>query len=318
MANTPTFSDEQLTELASISFDFLCQRRVTDFVSVDQIIEAIDLGSEPGQVQKFQKRFVIPQRERLVALAKKSTVKAGAWLPAAARDEFLAMLGQPAPLPKKWVEEAVASERVRDEVKAMLQDTLTGFIAKATAGLGEATPPAVGGAIGRLAKNFAATSKGLLGGLGDTIQKQLQERVRDFVDGSVSAIQRRIAEKLTSDETSAQMGKRRRETFLKALEWDEAQIARWVEEQPNATFDRLLPAIVQHNAARAELRAAVKGEVEVILRDLERQTLGELLDELGLRAWARQGTLAAGLPLLRAFTGGEAFASWWGGVAQTP
>jgi hypothetical protein len=311
MANVPSFSDEQLRELAYLAFDHLCQQRVSGFLSVEQILEAIDKGCEPERVKRFQQRYVQPQRARLIERAKKSTIKLGAWLPDQARDEIAAMLGQPAPLPKRWVEDAVASERVRDEVKSMLHDTLTGFVSKATAGLGEATPPAVGGAIGRLTKNFAAASKGILGGLGDTIQKQLQEKVRDFVDGSVTAIQRRIADKLTSDETAAQMGKRRRKTFLQALEWDEAKVARWVEKQHNEKIEALLPTIVQHNAARAELRDAVKEEVAAVLAELETQTLGELLDELGLRAWARQGTAQAGVPLLREFLASGGFAAWW-------
>ena len=311
MASAPTFSDEQLRDLSYQAFDFLCQRRVSDFVSTDQIVEAIDKGCEPERVKRFQERFVEPQRTRLVERARKSTVKLGAWLPDGARDEIAAMLGEPAPLPRRWVEDAVASERVREEVKAMLHDTLTGFVSKATAGLGEATPPAVGGAIGRFTKNFAAAGKGLLGGLGDTIQKQLQEKVRDFVDGSVAAIQRRIADKLTSEETSAQLGKRRRDAFLKALAWDEAKVARWMEQQPHGRIAALAPSIVQHNAARAELREAVRDEVAAVLAELEKQTLGELLDELGLRGWAREGSAKAGVPLLRGFFATEGFGAWW-------
>lgn len=318
MADAPTFTDEQLDELARLSFDFLCQRRVADFISVDQVIEAIDAGSEPARVQRFQERFVAPARARLLALAKKSALTAGVWLPDGVRDELATLLSEPMPLPKAWVDEAIASERVREEVKALLHDTLTGFIAKATAGLGEATPSAVGGAIGRLSKNFAAASKGLLGGLGDTLQKQLQERVRDFVDGSVAAIQRRIAEKLTSDDTSTRMGKQRRDAFLKSQAWTEAEIARWVEQLPNAQLDRMVPAIVRHNSARAALRDAVRAEVVATLDDLNKQTIGELLDELGLRSWAQRGTAQAGRPLLRDFTRGEAFASWWQKATGSP
>ncbi|MCS6899935.1 MAG: hypothetical protein RMJ98_10520 [Myxococcales bacterium] len=311
MAHIPSFSDEQLLALSYLAFDHLCQQRVSHFLSTEQILEAIDKGCEPERVKKFQQRFVRPQRARLLEWAKHSKVKLKDWLPEQVRDEIAAMLGQPAPLPKSWVEDAVASERVREEVKAMLHDTLTSFVSKATAGLGEAAPPAVGGAIGRLTKNFAAASKGLLGGLGHTLQKQLQEKVRDFVDGSVAAIQRRIADKLTSDETAIQMGKRRKKAFLQALEWDEAQMARWMEQQPSNRIDALLPILVQHNAARAELREAVKSEVAAVLAELETQTLGELLDELGLRAWAREGSARAGVPWLRGFFATEGFVAWW-------
>jgi hypothetical protein len=303
-----------------LAFDFLCQRRVSDFLSTDQILAAIDQGSDRERVVRFQERFVKPQRQRLLERARKSTIQLGSWLPAGARDELAAMLGEPAPLPRSWVEDAVASERVREEVKAMLHDTLTGFVSKATAGLGEATPPAVGGAIGRLTKNFAAAGKGLLGGLGDTLQKQLQEKVRDFVDGSVSAIQRRIADKLTSEETAVHMGKRRRDAFLKALSWEEARVARWMEKEKRSgdRLDALLPAIVQHNAARAELREVVKEEVAAVLEELNRQTLGELLDELGLRDWARKGTVRAGIPLLQAFFASEGFGAWWSEAVPGP
>lgn len=311
MADVPSFSDEQLRELSYQAFDFLCQRRVSEFLSTEQIMEVVEEGCKPERVQHFRERFVAPRRRRIIELAKNSQIKLAAWLPESARDEIAAMLGQPAPLPKRWVEDAVASERVREEVKAMLHDTLTGFITKATAGLGEATPPAVGGAIGRFTKNFAAASKGLLGGLGETIQKQLQERVRDFVDGSVAAIQRRIADKLTSEETSALLGKRRRETFLKALTWEESKVGRWMEKQPRERIEAMIPVIVQHNAARTELRDTVRGEVTEVLAELEKQTIGELLDELGLRTWARDGSAKAGVSLLRDFFATEGFASWW-------
>lgn len=311
MGSVPAFSDEQMQKLAGLAFDFLCEQRVSSFLSVEQVLEAIDKGGEPERVARFQERFLKPQRGRLIELARKSPVKVGAWLPGDVRDELLAMLGEPAPLPKKLVEEAVASERVRDEVKAMLQDTLTSFINKAVGGVSDATPAAVGGAIGRLTKNFAAASKGILGGLGDTLQKQLQEKVRDFVDGSVTAVQKRIAEKLTSPETAAMVGKQRRKMILGALEEGERDVAAWIAKQPNDRIDAMVPKLVQHNLARAELRDAIRGEVGVVLEELSKQTLGELLDELGLRAWARAGTIQAGGPLLRNFCGSEAFAAWW-------
>lgn len=308
---TPAFTDEQLRELSLLSFDFLCQRRLTEFVDVAQIMAAVEAAATPERVGHAQGRWVGPQRARLIERAKKSGVKLGAWLPAAARDELAAALGEPAPLPRSWVEEAIGSERVRDEVKTLLHDTLTGFVSKATSGLGEAAPPVVGGALGALRKNLAAASKGVLGGLGESVQRQLQERVEHFVDGSVAAVQRKITERLLSDDTAAQMGKRRRAAFLKALEWDEGKVARWVEKQTNPKLEGLAPAIIQHNLARAELREAIEGEVRAQLEELGKQTIGELLDEAGLREWARQGSERAGVPLLRDFTASEGFAGWW-------
>ncbi|RYE88793.1 MAG: hypothetical protein EOO75_12910, partial [Myxococcales bacterium] len=129
---SPAFTDEQLRELSLLSFDFLCQRRLTEFIDVAQIMAAVEATTTTGRVEQAQGRWLGPQRARLIERAKKSGVKLGAWLPAAARDELAAALGEPAPLPRAWVEEAIGSERVRDEVKTLLHDTLTGFVNKAT------------------------------------------------------------------------------------------------------------------------------------------------------------------------------------------
>jgi histone H3/H4 len=318
MATSPGFTEAQLSELAGLAFDFLCTRRVTDFVSVDEIMAAIDPPLEAARVQRFQERFVRPQRARLIERAKKSSIKVGAWLPDAVRDEIAALAGQPAPLPPRIVDEAIASERVRDEVKAMLQDTLSSFITKATSGVSDATPSALRGALSRGAFNIASASKGLLGGIGDQIQKQLQEKVRDFVDGSVSAVQKRIADKLKSSETSAMLGKRRREAFLQALGQTEAEVAALIERGPQEQIERMVPQILQHNRARAELREAIRAEVEAVLAELATQTVGELLDEVGLRDWARQGTLARGAVVLGDFTRTPGFAAWWAAVHPAP
>ena len=91
-----------------------------------------------------------------------------------------------------------------------------------------------------------------------------------------------------------------------------------VERGPHERIERLVPLIIQHNQARAELRATVKSEVEAVLQELGTQTLGELLDELGLRSWARQGTLARGAAVLGEFSRTEGFAAWWSAVHAAP
>jgi hypothetical protein len=70
-----------------------------------------------------------------------------------------------------------------------------------------------------------------------------------------------------------------------------------------------LPSVVAHNLARAEVRAALREELAAAVAELTQQTVGELLDELGLRALAREAMRAQGLPLARAFVASPAFAA---------
>jgi hypothetical protein len=63
----------------------------------------------------------------------------------------------------------------------------------------------------------------------------------------------------------------------------------------------MVPAIVAHNLARAEFRHAMTAEIDAVLADLERNTVGELLDELGLRETVQKWFHERATPIVRAF-----------------
>jgi hypothetical protein len=311
----PVLNDAQLRALAELGWLVIRGRRASDFVEVEPLIAAIDEALTESRIAKVHGRFVVPGRARVLARAKQSEIKVGAWLPEAVRGPIADALGEPAPLPKKAVEQMVGSEKVRDEVRSMLQDAISGFIKRA---LGNEDEKGGGGglrgALGRGALGFAAAGKGLLGGLGDQMQKQLQDKVRDFVDGSVATMQARIVDKLTSEETAKMLGKRRRAFFLETLERTEAQIAKTVEQQQPERLDPLVPKIVAHNAARAELREVVIAESKAVLAELSTQTLGELVDELGLDAHVRAWIDRHAVSLMAEIAARPEFAEWWKGV----
>jgi hypothetical protein len=81
-----------------------------------------------------------------------------------------------------------------------------------------------------------------------------------------------------------------------------------VRKTPWDALDAMLPSLIAHNLARAELRAAVRDELAAVVAELSTQTIGELLDELGLRAQAAEAVRVHGLPLARAFAQTPEFA----------
>ncbi|MEI8258360.1 MAG: hypothetical protein WCJ30_22010, partial [Deltaproteobacteria bacterium] len=151
----------------------------------------------------------------------------------------------------------------------------------------------------------------LFGGIGEGIQQQLQDRVRDFVDSSVTTVQKRIADRIASEEVARSLGQHRRKAFLGLLEKTEADAAKTVMRAPNDKIDAMIPAIVAHNLARPAVREAIEAEARAALEELSKQTVGELLDEIGLRNVARESLHAHGLPLARAFVATAGFDAWW-------
>jgi hypothetical protein len=295
--------DAALARFLDAVFAFVCERRVAEFVDVDRLLVAVDAATAPSRTARMVERLVKPMRVRVLDRLRASSLPLGVWLPDPVRDALAAMLAEPAPIPRALVDKVVADEHVRDSARAMLQEALSSFIHKAFS----VTPGGRGlrGVIGLGAR----AAGGLFGGFGEEIQRQLEERVRDFVDGGVGMMQQRVAQKLTSDDTARLLGKRRRAAFLDALGQPESILARLTKKTPWAALDAMVPAIVAHNWARAEVRGHLRDEVAAVVAELSTQTIGELLDELGLRALVGEAVRAHGVPLARAFVSSPQFAS---------
>ena len=285
--------DADLLALLDDSFERLCAQPVETFLDPEGALATLDLLGDPERVAGFNERVMVPLRDRLLDRAAKSDVKLRDWLPDEAAARIVERAGRPRPLPPKMVDELVASERVRDGVKATLTESLTSFVQKASAGGGAA---AVGGGMLRGALSFGAKAAGkMLGGVGEEIQRQLMDRVGDFVDGAMSNVQQRIAERLKSEETSRALGKRWGAGVAKALEGTEANGAKRLRRVAWAEIDAMAPAVVAHNAQRAALRAALAEELVAVGADLAGETVGSLLDAAGLREmahaqWRRLGS----------------------------
>ena len=307
-------NDAALQELLDLVVSHVFTRPLSDFVDVDRVLDAVTVAATPERLARAQERWLIPLRQRMLDRARGSTVTLRQWLPDDVAVTVAEALGEPAPLPRTLVDEMVASERVREGVRAMLQETLTSFVAKAT-GTGDANEGAgrggLRGALGWGARAVVASGKGLMAGLGDEIQRQLQDRARDFVDSAVGSVQNRIAERLKSDDTARALGKRRRRWFEGVLAKTESEATRGLHRAPTDRFDQLVPRVIAHNVARAELRSLVRDEMALALQTLSARTMGELLDEAGLRQAVHDGAREIGLPWMKSFVATDGFTAWW-------
>ncbi len=280
--------------LCDEAFDFACTRPLGDFLDPDEILGAIDTLATPAAVGVLQRRFLLPARGRLLAVARASAVPLGAWLPGPMRDALASLLGAPAKVPRAVVAELESSPEVKEAVRAMLLESLTAVVRKATSG-GK-------GVLGFGARMAGAAGKSLFGGLGEELGARLEERVREFVDTGTTLVTRRMGERLTSDATSAMLGKRRRRAFLEFADKPERVVGEALGAVPWQLFDLFAPALVAHNWARAEVRKAVEAEVRAQVTAIAEVPLGTLLEELGLTEQTREWLRAHGAPLLIAFT----------------
>jgi hypothetical protein len=309
--SSPELDDAAIAGFLDAAFDFVCTRPLSDLMDPEKILPALDEALKPERVKDFQTRVGRPVRERLLERADKSALTMRAWLPKDVADRLDEQLGHPAKVPQTIIDDVVASEKVRDAVRAMLSEALTNFVAKATGG-DTAAGQGIRGALG-----FAkAAGKGLLGGLGEEIQKRMQERVKDFVDASVASVQRRIAERLSSDETAKALGKRRQEAFRKFLDTPEPKAAKAIRGSDPDAIDREVPHVVAHNLAREEVRTALREELTLVVAELSKESIGVHLERAGIQEHARAAVRAHGVALGRAFVSTPAFQAWRGSLGH--
>lgn len=311
-------TEDQLDRLLDLAFDFVCERPLSDFVRAEDIVKGLDQVAQPSRIARLVERLVAPSRQRLLALAGASPLHLSAWMPEATQQVLAELLGQPLRLPKTEVERAVGSERVRDAVRKMLEEAFTTFIDKAFSGAPIGTKGGVGKLLGLGVKTATAAGKGvfdaLTGGLTEELRRQLASRLRDFVDLGVELVQRRLVERLTSEETSRQLGQARKKFFLDTLARSEAESARSIAKAPFAIFDALIPGLVEHNFQRLEVRAALVAEIDAALQELSTQSTGEFLTELGLKDQARELLHQRARPLIQKFVSDPRFSAWLGAV----
>lgn len=306
----PDLDDALLTELLDLGFDHACTRPVSELIDSGRVLAALDALVEPERATRWQKRLWVPLRERVIARASKSAVTFGQWLPADTAEKLRALAGRPAPIPRAWIDEAVGSEKVRDAVRTMLSETLTSFVQKASSTLSDNKSAGAGGLRGAIGWGARAAGS-VLGSVGEEIQTRLQDRVRDFVDGAVANVQSRIAERLRSEETAKGLGKRRLKAFEKALTTTEAEATKNAHKTPWADLDAETPKVIAHNLARPEAREALRADLDAALQEIGAETLGSLLDDLGLRDAMRDAMHAVALPGLRALVRTDGFEAWW-------
>lgn len=268
-------------------FDRVCALRARDLVDADRALDALDVVAHTERAGRLAARFAIPLRERVLTRMAGSDVTLGAWLPDDVRAAARAEAAKPLPLPRRAVEDAVGSEKVRDAVRTMLQESLTNFVQKAGSALNERGGGGGGALRGVLGFGAKAAGK-VLGGIGEEIQHQLQDRVRDFVDGAVASVQARIVERLTSDDTAKALGARRQKVFDTVAATPEREAARRLRKADWPRIDAEGPRVLAHNVARPEVRAFVRDELTQLAADLGDETVGDVLDAFGLREHARE------------------------------
>ena len=168
---------------------------------------------------------------------------------------------------------------VEDLLRELLVGALQGFASACVLRYG------LERAVGRL-RNLKRVSEGMLGGLGAEIERQAEQRAKDFVDTILSSVVAQAADDLCDPDKAEDYGRFRAHLLDQLLDTPLAELKR---EADKLDTDTLVDTAVEMAGVMADsehLEAQISSIIQIGLETIGEQSAGQLLDDAGVTdAW---------------------------------
>lgn len=169
-----------------------------------------------------------------------------------------------------------------------VEDLLRELLVGALQGFAKRLRPAVPGserAVGRL-RSLKRVSEGMLGGLGAEIERQAEQKAKDFVDTILSSVVAQAADDLCDPDKAEDYGRFRAHLLDQLLDTPLAELKR---EADKLDTDTLVDTAVEMAGVMADsehLEAQISSIIQIGLETIGEQSAGQLLDDAGVTdAW---------------------------------
>jgi len=244
-------------------------------------------------------------RERIVAL--QATVPDGTlrdYVPEAVVPPIRDIVIRPITPDRAMVGRLIEHGAVESLLRELLVNALQGFARRLR-------PSVPGGdrAANRL-RSLKRVGEGMLGGLGAEIERQAEQKAKDFVDSILSSVIAQAADDLCDPKKAESYGRFRGHLLDQLLETPFTDL--------NREFNKLDPDTLVSTAAAAARalaeREGLEGEIEAViivaLTGIGDKTAGQILEEAGMADTWRAEVEIRAAELARSFAATDAFGTW--------
>jgi hypothetical protein len=216
---------------------------------------------------------------------------------------------RPLPLDPKLVMALADQPATRALVRDLLQTTLTNFVKQASNTVQESR--VLGGVMSRARGLVSATmAGGIIAAVGESLNQEAERRVRDFVDGAVSATLQQVVGQVTDPRHEPSYGALRQGVVDSALRLPVAQwVAQSVAAAPHRRALGLLRAVRQAANTPGFLDWVAQG-IRLIEPADSKATVQTLLEAAGALVPVRRAAIELLKQELQPFVESAAFQSW--------
>ena len=163
-------------------------------------------------------------------------------------------------------------------IEALLRTLLVGSLQS----FAQRIRPAVPGSSGRRLKSLKRMGEGVLGGLGQEIERQAEQRVKDFVDTILGQVLGQAADHLCDPRHAETYGRFRGHMLDQILDTPLSDLQHEVEKLDPDALVSSCTAAARGLANRDGFEDEIAGHVRTILDGLDGKSMGDFLQEAGI------------------------------------
>ncbi len=231
-------------------------------------------------------------------------------IPADVVDPLKSAISKPVTPDRAMVGRLVGHGAVENLLRELLVGALQGFASRLK-------PSVPGGerASSRL-RSLKRVSEGMLGGLGAEIERQAEQKAKDFVDSILASVVAQAADDLCDPKKADSYGKFRGHLFEQLLQTPLMDLNREVNKLDPDTWVTTASAMAQALSDRENIETEIADIINFSLANLGQKTAAEVLDEAGIDATWRHEAERQCSQIAQTLIATDAFGNWLEALLQ--
>ncbi len=263
-----------IESLTGLVMDHLLSQPIADLIDPPTMAQQTVLTLRQALQSEQTEARILKQLEAFREMRPSGTLRDR--IPADVIEPVRTIITKPVNLNRAMVGRVVEHGAIEELLREILVNALQGFAQR----IRPAVPAA--GKTGSRLRSLKKVGEGMLGGLGAEIERQAEQKIKDFVDGMLSTAVAQAADELCNPAKAATYAKFRGHILDQLLDTPISELMAETEkvdpEELLATTTATLRAIAERDAIEEEIQQLIRTG----LQSFEGQSLGELLQEAGI------------------------------------
>lgn len=261
-----------MDQLVHLAIDHLLDSPIVELVDptfvAKQTVIVLHQSVHSPQTEEWVRKQVESLRKQIPTGTLKETVPHEIIVP------VRSLVSRPFTPDKQLVSRLLEHRAVEELLRELLVGALQGFAQRIK-------PNIPGGSSSRL-KSFKRVREGMLGGLGQEIERQAEQRVKEFVDGILSSVIAQTVDNLCDPSKTDTYGRFRVHILDQILDTPIHELQREIDKLDPEELVGTALAITKAVAERENLEAEITNIIQTGLHEFQDKTARSILEEAGI------------------------------------